>query len=270
MAREYWGHHIPETHEERLALGTALIVVDLQRDFVHPDGHCAKSMDVSHIGSVVPANARLISLARQHRIPVICTLVTQHVEGAYASPRWIADNLRYPNFEPIHCIEGTWGWELHDEIATTSSDILLRKYRRSAFVGTNLVDLLHTLRRGNTHRVGCRRNRVCRINGTRRDRTRLLRRRARGLHRRRDTRARAGSVCHLRTPTAARRSHRLDAACRNPPTIESRLRRPRRLPVATARRGATGSRPTDTQARVDTLAEDGSPAPGTNVPNPSP
>lgn len=146
MAREYWGHHIPETHEERLALGTALIVVDLQRDFVHPQGHCAKAMDVSYIGSVVPANARLISLARRHRIPVIFTLVTQHVEGAYASPRWIADNLRYPNFEPIQCIEGTWGWELHDEIAATSGDILLRKYRRSAFVGTNLVDLLHTLR----------------------------------------------------------------------------------------------------------------------------
>ena len=146
MALEYWGHHIPETHEERLALGTALIVVDLQRDFVHPDGHCAKSMDVSYIGSVVPANARLISLARRHRIPVICTLVTQHVEGAYASPRWIADNLRYPNFEPVHCIENTWGWELHDEIVTSSGDILLRKYRRSAFVGTNLVELLHTLR----------------------------------------------------------------------------------------------------------------------------
>ena len=39
MAFDYWGHSIPETHEERLALGTALVVVDLQRDFVHPDGH---------------------------------------------------------------------------------------------------------------------------------------------------------------------------------------------------------------------------------------
>ena len=103
-------------------------------------------MDVSHIGSVVPANAQLISLARRHGIPVIYTLVTQHPKGAYASPRWIADNLRYPNFEPIQCIEGTWGWELHDEVAAAAEDILLRKYRRSAFVGTNLVDVLHTLR----------------------------------------------------------------------------------------------------------------------------
>jgi len=146
MAFDYFGHSIPETHEERLARGCALIVVDLQRDFVHPDGHCAKSMDVAHIGSVVPANVRLISLARQYGIPVIYTLVTQHPEGAYASPRWIADNFRYPNFEPVHCIEGTWGWELHDEIIAASGDVMLRKYRRSAFVGTNLVDLLRTLR----------------------------------------------------------------------------------------------------------------------------
>jgi nicotinamidase-related amidase len=145
VAFDYWGHSIPETHEERLALGAALVVVDLQRDFVDPAGHCAKSMDISHIGSVVPANARLISLARQHRIPVIYTLVTQHREGAYASARWIADNLRYPNFEPVQCIEGTWGWELHDDVAPTNADILLRKYRRSAFVGTNLVDVLRAL-----------------------------------------------------------------------------------------------------------------------------
>ena len=71
MAFDYLGHTIPETHEERLARGTALVVVDLQRDFVHPDGHCAKSMDVSCISSVIPANAQLISLARRHSIPVI-------------------------------------------------------------------------------------------------------------------------------------------------------------------------------------------------------
>ena len=103
-------------------------------------------MDVSHISSILPANAELISLARRYAIPVIYTLVTQHPEGAYASPRWIADNLRYPNFEPVHCIDGTWGWELHDDVAANAEDILLRKYRRSAFVGTNLADLLHTLR----------------------------------------------------------------------------------------------------------------------------
>jgi nicotinamidase-related amidase len=146
VAFEYLGHSIPETHDERLGLGTALVVVDLQRDFVDPAGHCARSMDISHISSVIPANAQLISLARRHRIPVVYTLVTQHPEGAYASPRWIADNLRYPNFEPVHCIENTWGWGLHDDVAPAGADILLRKYRRSAFVGTNLVEMLRALR----------------------------------------------------------------------------------------------------------------------------
>lgn len=142
MAFEYLGHRIPETPAERLGLGTALVVVDLQRDFVHPEGHCAKSMDVGHISSVLPAIADLLAIARRHRLPVVYTLVTQHPEGGYASPRWIADNLRYPGFEPVHCIEGTWGWGIHDDVAPQPEDILLRKYRRSAFVGTNLLDLL--------------------------------------------------------------------------------------------------------------------------------
>jgi nicotinamidase-related amidase len=146
MTFEYLGHSVPETTEERLALGAALVVVDLQRDFVHPEGHCAKSLGESQIGRVLSENARLIDLCRRYGVPVIYTLVTQHPEGRYASPRWIADNLRYPNFEPVHCIEGTWGWELDDTVAAQPEDILLRKYRRSAFVGTNLVEILRALR----------------------------------------------------------------------------------------------------------------------------
>jgi nicotinamidase-related amidase len=46
----------------------------------------------------------------------------------------------------VHCIDGTWGWQIHDDVAPGSADILLRKYRRSAFVGTNLVEILRSLR----------------------------------------------------------------------------------------------------------------------------
>ncbi|HEX7095017.1 MAG TPA: isochorismatase family cysteine hydrolase [Acidimicrobiales bacterium] len=142
MTFEYWGHSIPSTTEERLALGTALVMVDLQRDFVHPDGHCGKTLDISGFRAVMPANRRLVELARRHRIPIVYTMVTQHREGAYASARWIADNLRYPNFEPKHCIEGSWGWEIDDEVRPQPEDVQLRKYRRSAFEGTNLREIL--------------------------------------------------------------------------------------------------------------------------------
>jgi ureidoacrylate peracid hydrolase len=142
MAFDYLGHRIPETTAERLALGAALVVVDLQRDFVHPDGHCARTLDVTGMRAVLPANAALIAMARRHGIPVIYTLVTQHATGAYASPVWLADNLRYPGFEPSHCIEGTWGWHIDDAVAPHPDDIQLRKFRRSAFEGTNLSTLL--------------------------------------------------------------------------------------------------------------------------------
>jgi nicotinamidase-related amidase len=136
------------------------VVVDLQRDFVHPEGHCARSLDVTHIGSVLPANARLIGIARRHGIPVIYTLVTQHAHGAYASPVWLADNLRYPNFEPVQCIEDTWGWQIDDAVQPRADDIMLRKFRRSAFEGTNLTTLLrardvHTLIVSGVAATGC-------------------------------------------------------------------------------------------------------------------
>jgi nicotinamidase-related amidase len=140
---EYLGHRIPETLAERLQLGAALLVVDLQRDFVHPDGHCGRSLDITGMAAVLPANAALIAMARRGGIPIVYSLVTQHEHGAYASPLWIADNLRYPNFEPVQCIEGTWGWHIDDTVAPAPEDVLLRKYRRSAFEGTNLANLLH-------------------------------------------------------------------------------------------------------------------------------
>jgi nicotinamidase-related amidase len=146
MAFDYLGHRIPETMRERLASGTALVVVDLQRDFVHPDGHCAKSMDVGNISRVLPANARLIGIARRHGIPVIYTLVTQHADGAYASPVWLADNLRYPDFVPLQCVEDTWGWQIDDRVRPEAGDVLLRKYRRSAFEGSQLTTLLRARR----------------------------------------------------------------------------------------------------------------------------
>jgi nicotinamidase-related amidase len=76
-------------------------------------------------------------------VPVVYTLVTQDPTGAYASPVWLADNLRVGGgFEPRHCMEGTWGWQIADEVAPEPGDVLVRKLRRSAFEGTALETLL--------------------------------------------------------------------------------------------------------------------------------
>ena len=43
---------------------------------------------------------------------------------------------------PEHAREGTWGWEIVDELAPARGDVVLRKLRNDAFYGTPLDHLL--------------------------------------------------------------------------------------------------------------------------------
>ena len=145
MAREYMGHILRDRLDEKIAPPrTALLVIDMQNDFVHDDGHCAKSFGrpmVTGFQSVIAPIAQLAGTARAAGVPVIYTKVVQLPDGSLASPLWLADNLRY-GFEPLQCMQGTWGWEILDELAPQPADLVVEKTRRSAFQGTNLENVL--------------------------------------------------------------------------------------------------------------------------------
>jgi ureidoacrylate peracid hydrolase len=145
MAREYLGHILRDRLDEKIVPSrTALLVVDMQNDFVHDNGHCAKSFGlpmVSGFQSVVEPIAQLAGTARAAGVTVIYTKVVQLPDGSLASPLWLADNLRY-GFEPLQCMRGTWGWEILDQLAPQPGDLVVEKTRRSAFQGTNLENLL--------------------------------------------------------------------------------------------------------------------------------
>jgi len=145
MAREYLGHILRDRLDEKIAPPrTALLVIDMQNDFVHDDGHCAKSFGlpmVTGFQSVIAPIVQLAGTARAAGVPVIYTKVVQLPDGSLASPLWLADNLRY-GFEPLQCMQGTWGWEIIDELAPQPGDLVVEKTRRSAFQGTNLENVL--------------------------------------------------------------------------------------------------------------------------------
>lgn len=145
MAHEYMGHTLRDRLDEKIQPSrTALLVIDMQNDFVHDDGHCAKSFGlpmVSGFQSVIAPIARLAGVARAAGVPVIYTKVVQLPDGSLASPVWLADNLRY-GYEPLQCMQGSWGWEIIDELLPAAGDLVVEKTRRSAFQGTNLENLL--------------------------------------------------------------------------------------------------------------------------------
>jgi nicotinamidase-related amidase len=105
---------------------TALIVVDMQNDFVRHGG----GLLVPDAAATIPTIGALLELARAHRMHVVYSQDT-HREG---DPGW--------RVWPEHAREGSWGWEIVDELAPARNDFVLRKLRYDAFYGTPLDHLL--------------------------------------------------------------------------------------------------------------------------------
>ena len=105
---------------------TALIVVDMQNDFVSEGG----SLRVPDAAATVPAIASLLELARVEGMPVVFTQDT-HRDG---DPEW--------RIWPEHAREGSWGWQIVDALAPGADETVIRKVRYDAFYGTPLDHLL--------------------------------------------------------------------------------------------------------------------------------
>lgn len=118
---------IPRT--ERLELPadrTALIVVDMQNDFVRPDG-------ALHVPDAAATLPRIRDLAARARTAGARVIYTQD---------WHPDPD--PEFEvwPRHAVMGSWGAEIVEELDVASADRVIRKPRYDAFYGTPLDHLL--------------------------------------------------------------------------------------------------------------------------------
>jgi nicotinamidase-related amidase len=105
---------------------TALIVVDMQHDFVSDGG----SLQVPDAGATVPVIADLVRRFRAAAARIVFTQDT-HRDGDPEFAIW-----------PAHALEGTHGWEIVDELHPLPEDTVLRKPRYDAFFGTPLDHLL--------------------------------------------------------------------------------------------------------------------------------
>jgi len=121
---------------------SALLVVDVQHDFVHPRGwttrHHPGGPSLRH---VIPPINRLIAAARASDVPVAYVLMEHgptvdppNYRARYAA-RGMADDLL--------CAAGGWGVSLDDEVApATSGDITIVRHSYDGFAGTPLDSLL--------------------------------------------------------------------------------------------------------------------------------
>jgi nicotinamidase-related amidase len=106
---------------------TALLVIDMQNDFVVPGAPVA----APGAPDVVPVISGLARRARARGFPVV---FTQEMHRADYSDFGIE-----LEFEPPHCLEGTAGLDVVDELAPQPGDHVIQNKRRyDAFLGTDL------------------------------------------------------------------------------------------------------------------------------------
>ena len=128
---------------------TALLVVDVQNDFCHPDGvYGAAHFDLSSIDPAVDRILGLVESAKACEVPVIYAWTT-HADVT-DTPQWRA--RRSDHLPAQTCEAGSWGAELY-RLDPDAADARVEKHRYSAFAGTTLEPTLHEL--GRRHLVVC-------------------------------------------------------------------------------------------------------------------
>jgi len=120
---------------------TVLVNIDLQNDFLHPDGcYCKNGIDISHMQRVVEPVKELVAACRPRRVPVVWTRHGTH---------GVEDGGPFMELRPVlregGLRIGTWGYEILAEMQPNAEDWFVEKNRLSAFFQTNLELVLRGL-----------------------------------------------------------------------------------------------------------------------------
>ncbi|OBU00395.1 hypothetical protein VE01_01628 [Pseudogymnoascus verrucosus] len=124
-----------------MAQKTALVLIDVYNDFLHPDGKATAALNDSLTNSDTVAHIQqALQAARAAKIPVYYSLHQQYHDGKYAGfERW---NPMLRSVESSHSFEeGTFGAEIYKglEPDPKSGDVVISKHwNQSSFKNTDL------------------------------------------------------------------------------------------------------------------------------------
>jgi ureidoacrylate peracid hydrolase len=138
---------------------TAVLVVDMQNDFVSPLGLFAHAgIDVSPIQAVVTPIASVLAAARETGLGVVYLKMGYQSDlsdtGAPEGPNWskvhgpigVGETVVLPDGTTGRfLIRDTWGTEIIDELAPGHADPIVYKTRFSGFFETELHETLQAL-----------------------------------------------------------------------------------------------------------------------------
>ena len=134
---------------------TALIVIDMQRDFIEPGGFGATlGNDVGLLAAIVPTVRKLITVCREHGVRVIHTREAHRAELSDCPPakrRRGSPKLRIGDMGAMGriLIDGEPGNGILPELAPLPGETVIVKPGKGAFYATALGDILRL--QGVTH-----------------------------------------------------------------------------------------------------------------------
>jgi nicotinamidase-related amidase len=119
---------------------TAVLVIDMQNDYAAREGHLARrGRDISAIETIVSHIAGVIASAREAGALVIYTRQTTLPGGASVSAaRRRYKELAKPGLGSDYPLAYAWGYEVIGDLAPMAPDIVIDKFRSSAFFQTPL------------------------------------------------------------------------------------------------------------------------------------
>lgn len=112
---------------------TALLIIDLQVDFV------SGPLQVVGATEVLPRAKRVLAAARQIGLPIIHTQEVHRKE-------MVDFGRELDGAEPVHCLENWPGTHFHPELAPIDGEFTIIKRRYSCFFATDLEILLKGLK----------------------------------------------------------------------------------------------------------------------------
>lgn len=122
----------------------ALVIVDIQNDF------CKRKNEDGSVSFAVPMYEPMlgrvkqtIAAAREAGVLVVYLSHTTLPDFRNESPPRIrylmnARGSNDPNDIKMFTLEGSWGWDVVDEITPEPGDVRIRKHRSSGFIGTTM------------------------------------------------------------------------------------------------------------------------------------
>jgi ureidoacrylate peracid hydrolase len=123
----------------------AVIVVDMQNDFVSPGGAWDKTgQDITFAQQALPRVVDLVAGARAAGVPIVfIRSIYTTDDNRYLSDVFLQQEQRKQGAVgrflsvPV-CREGTWGWEIAAGLDPRPEDTIVTKHRYSAFHNTDL------------------------------------------------------------------------------------------------------------------------------------